>query len=152
MARPLRKKNGDWTVAALRAAEIRKAGLLFDLQRLIEAKFKRLGLEYCPLGSRATHATQVISGSQGTFLWVYEAGYRGCLWPRLLWHWKPGLAPGSGHEELVRAALSLERSDRSRVFCLIDTRSSVSVPWFSLEEHSREPRPQRRLEDTSEAV
>lgn len=128
--------------AAARAEEMERAGLLFDLRTTLERKAKRLDL-WCAWGERGTPATQLIGSSDATRLFIMEAGYRSCLYPRLVYSSAdvPDIHLGDGHIEAVRACLRAERAkaNRDRILAKQDLRWSRSVVFFDERLHARPP-------------
>jgi hypothetical protein len=113
-----------------RAREL--AAILVELRWVLERKCKRLGIN---LGwfDRGTPSTQLVHTSGKTFFFVMEAGYRGTLYPRVVYRGEDiGVSSATpDHLAAARAALQTERKkvNLNRIVAFRDPREAVSLTW-----------------------
>lgn len=78
---------------------------------------------------------QLYGGQNGTYLFIMEGGYRGALFPRVVYKFQ-GSFPGT-YEGRLREAIHAERKEANLV-AKVDTRSCICLPDFAEEFDLRE--------------
>lgn len=106
--------------------------LLWALQDVLARKAKRLG-GYSTWGDRGMPVTQLVTGSGGPRLHIYEAGYQGTIFPRYAYRLPCAYRHHSG---AVAWALTQERKrvNKDKILALVDRRMSEEVEHCWLEE------------------
>lgn len=100
---------------------------LVKLHAIIDRKCKRLNV-YNPWGDRGLPCAQAVGSGDGTFLFIYEGGYRATLFPRLVYKFSGReYSVGDGMVNAVRLAARRERAAKDRVVALFDGRPPCEV-------------------------
>lgn len=111
----------------VRAQLIPQWELLADLYATLERKCRSLGL-HNPLGDRGTLCLQLIGQANGSYLFIMEGGYRGTLFPRVVY--KIPARISFNRQSALLWALKAERKEK-QVVALRDTRACASIADFN---------------------
>lgn len=113
-----------------RAETLPVASLLADLYATLDRKCNKLKLTN-PLGDRGTLVTRLIDSGTGAGvrLFVMEAGYRGAIFPRLVYTF-PEADLSDDRARFIRSAIRAEHASPESLVAKRDTRQPVFLLDF----------------------